>query len=173
MTMVMTAADIERSLRRLAHEILEATVAADLALVGIQTRGVPLAERLARNLNDFGGLAVPVGGLDVSRHRDDRPAQTEPGRSDLSFSVVEKTVILVDDVLYTGRTARAALDALIERGRPAAVRLVVLVDRGHRQLPVRADHVGKNLPTARNQRVRVQVCEVDGVDQVLLEDSKP
>ncbi|MDF1597597.1 MAG: bifunctional pyr operon transcriptional regulator/uracil phosphoribosyltransferase PyrR [Acidimicrobiia bacterium] len=170
MTTVMTSADIERSLRRLAHEILEATVGADLALVGIQTRGVPLAERLARNLNDIGGMPVPVGGLDISRHRDDRPAPMEAVQSDLPFGITEKTVILVDDVLYTGRTARAALDALIERGRPAAVRLVVLVDRGHRQLPVRADHVGKNLPTSRDQRVSVQVCEVDGVDQVLLEE---
>lgn len=170
MTVVMSADDVGRSLRRLAHEILETNGVSDLALVGIQTRGVPLAERLGRNIQDISAQTVPVGGLDISRHRDDRPSSNETDRSHLPFTITDRTIILVDDVLFTGRTARAGLDALVDLGRPAAVRLAVLVDRGHRQLPVKADYVAKNLPTALNQHVHVEVEEIDGLDRVTVEE---
>jgi pyrimidine operon attenuation protein/uracil phosphoribosyltransferase len=175
---VLSADGIDRSLRRISHEILErnASSLGNLALVGVLTRGVPLAERIARNIEHFEGLEIPVGALDITLHRDDRESQegATRGRKEpkvrenrVPFDVAGRTVVLVDDVLYTGRTARAAMDALLELGRPAAIRLAILVDRGHRELPVRADHVGKNVPTSREETVRVRLAETDGEDGVI------
>jgi len=148
---IMTADDVRRALIRISHEIVEKHGGtADLALVGIQTRGVPLAERLASAIENHEGVRPPVGSLDISFHRDDLdPSSPHPHvkSTDLPFPLQSSTLVIVDDVLYTGRTVRAALDALVEIGRPKAVRLAVLVDRGHRELPIRADHVGKNVPT--------------------------
>ncbi len=168
---VLTPDGIDRSLRRVSHEILErnATSLETLALVGVLTRGAPLAQRISENLRRFEGLDVPVGSLDITLHRDDLSGdEPEVKGSRVPFDVTGKTVVLVDDVLYTGRTARAAMDALLELGRPAAIRLAVLVDRGHRELPVRADYVGKNVPTARGQRVLVNLDETDGEDGVIV-----
>ena len=168
---VLTQDGMDRSLRRVSHEILErnATSLETLALVGVLTRGVPLAQRISENLQRFEGLDVPVGSLDITLHRDDLSGdEPELKGSRIPFDVTGKTVVLVDDVLYTGRTARAAMDALLELGRPAAIRLAVLVDRGHRELPVRADYVGKNVPTARGQRVLVNLEETDGEDGVIV-----
>ncbi len=168
---VLTQDGMDRSLRRVSHEILErnATSLNTLALVGVLTRGVPLAQRISGNLTRFEGLEVPVGSLDITLHRDDLSGEDpEVKGSRIPFDVTGKTVVLVDDVLYTGRTARAAMDALLERGRPAAVRLAILVDRGHRELPIRADYVGKNVPTARGQRVLVNLEETDGEDGVIV-----
>ena len=169
---ILSEDGLNRSLRRISHEILErnASTLSELALVGILTRGVPLARRIAENIEHFEGLEVPVGSLDITLHRDDRElGNEEPNvrRSRVPFDVAGKTVVLVDDVLYTGRTARAAIDALLELGRPAAIRLAVLVDRGHRELPIRADHVGKNVPTSREETVRVSLVETDGEDGVI------
>jgi pyrimidine operon attenuation protein/uracil phosphoribosyltransferase len=170
-SVVLEADGIARSLRRISHEILErnATSLDRLALVGVLTRGVPLARRISQNIKDFEGLDVPVGSLDITLHRDDLRGD-EPAVRDTSvpFDVADQTVVLVDDVLYTGRTARAAMDALLELGRPAAIRLAILVDRGHRELPIRADHVGKNVPTARGERVVVRLSETDGEDGVII-----
>ncbi len=169
---ILSKDGLNRSLRRISHEILErnATSLDDLALVGILTRGVPLARRIADNIQHFEGLEVPVGSLDITLHRDDREPGGEEPRvrgSHVPFDVAGRTVVLVDDVLYTGRTARAAMDALLELGRPGAIRLAVLVDRGHRELPIRADHVGKNVPTSREETVRVRLVETDGEDEVI------
>lgn len=169
--MALTPDGLDRSLRRISHEILERNASSleELALVGVLTRGVPLAGRIARNIRRFEGLDVPVGSLDITLHRDDLVVEEpEVLGSDVPFDVSGKTVVLVDDVLYTGRTARAAMDALLELGRPAAVRLAILVDRGHRELPIRADYVGKNLPTAHSERVRVSLAETDGEDGVIV-----
>ena len=167
---VLTAEDISRALRRIGHEILERNKGShDLVLVGIPSRGVPLAHRLAAVISDVEGDEVPVGELDVTLYRDDLrrgPVRAAQRTSLPTGGVDDKVVVLVDDVLYSGRTIRAALDALSELGRPRAVRLAVLVDRGHRELPIRADHVGKNLPTSRDERVHVRVAELDGVDVV-------
>lgn len=168
---VLEADGIARSLRRVSHEILERNAASldRLALVGILTRGVPLARRISQNIEDFEGLDVPVGSLDITLHRDDRSGEERAVRdTSVPFDVHDRTVVLVDDVLYTGRTARAAMDALLELGRPAAIRLAVLVDRGHRELPIRADYVGKNVPTARGERVQVRLLETDGEDGVIV-----
>jgi pyrimidine operon attenuation protein / uracil phosphoribosyltransferase len=169
---VLSKDGIDRSLRRISHEILERNASSleDLALVGVLTRGVPLAERIAENVRHFEGLEVPVGALDITLHRDDREeraGEPEVRGSHIPFGVAGKTVVLVDDVLYTGRTARAAMDALLELGRPAAIRLAILVDRGHRELPVRADHVGKNVPTSRDETVHVRLFETDGEEGVV------
>jgi pyrimidine operon attenuation protein/uracil phosphoribosyltransferase len=169
---ILSKDGISRSLRRISHEILErnASSLGNLALVGVLTRGAPLARRIAENIEHFEGLKVPVGALDITLHRDDRKTRGEEPRvrgSHIPFDVAGKTVVLVDDVLYTGRTARAAMDALLELGRPAAIRLAVLVDRGHRELPIRADHVGKNVPTSREETVRVSLAETDGEDGVI------
>ncbi len=176
---VLDAEEIRRALTRIAHEILERTHGGDeVMLLGIPTRGVPLARRLAARIGEFEGLEVPCGSLDVTMHRDDlrlRPARAL-GRTDLPVGGVDgKTIVLVDDVLYSGRTVRAALDALTDLGRPRAVQLAVLVDRGHRELPIRADYVGKNLPTSQREVVRVLLVEVDGQDAVLIgeEGRKP
>jgi pyrimidine operon attenuation protein/uracil phosphoribosyltransferase len=170
---VLEAADVTRALTRIAHEILERNKGAEsLVLLGIPSRGVPLAHRLAAKVAAVEGADVPVGSLDVTMYRDDlrlRPARALE-RTDLPAEGVEgRTVVLVDDVLFSGRTVRAALDALGDHGRPARVQLAVLVDRGHRELPIRADYVGKNLPTSATERVRVHLVELDGVDRVSIE----
>jgi len=170
---IMTADEIRRAVIRISHEIVEKQAGtAGLVLVGIQRRGVPLAHRLAEAINEHEAALIPVGALDITNQRDDLSklgqAPLVKG-TDLQFEVEGATVVLVDDVLYTGRTVRAAMDALREFGRPRAVRLAVLVDRGHRELPIRADHVGKNVPTSREEVVRVRVHEVDGEDAVDIE----
>ncbi|MCR1783051.1 bifunctional pyr operon transcriptional regulator/uracil phosphoribosyltransferase PyrR [Nocardioides carbamazepini] len=167
---VLDAGDISRALIRISHEILERNKGAeDLLLLGLHTRGVPLARRLAENIAAVEGTTVATGELDVTMYRDDlrsHPTRA-PHRTQVPAGGVDgKTVVLVDDVLYSGRTIRAALDALSDLGRPAVVRLAVLVDRGHRELPIRADHVGKNLPTARSERVSLRLVETDGEDEV-------
>jgi len=170
----MTADDVRRALIRISHELVEKHGGTDgLAFVGIQTRGVPLAERLASAVETNEGVRPPVGSLDISFHRDDvGPGARQPRvkGTDLPFPLESSTLVIIDDVLYTGRTVRAALDALVEIGRPKAVRLAVLVDRGHRELPIRADHVGKNVPTSRDERIRVHLSEIDGgPDEVVIE----
>lgn len=178
MPVVMDADRIGRSLMRIAHEILERHRGTDnLALIGIRARGVPLAERLAANLKTAGGLDVPTGSLDITLYRDDLMRhQVGPQpilrRTDIPFSIDGKMILLVDDVLYTGRTIRAALDALIDFGRPSAIQLVVLVDRGHRELPIRADYVGRNVPTSRQQSVQVRLQEIDGRDEVDVDEAE-
>jgi pyrimidine operon attenuation protein/uracil phosphoribosyltransferase len=169
---VLSADEIRRALTRIAHEILERTRGGhEVVLLGIPTRGVPLARRLAGRIGEFEDLSVPVGSLDITLYRDDlrlRPARAL-GRTELPAEGIDgKTVVLVDDVLYSGRTVRAALDALGDLGRPTAVQLAVLVDRGHRELPIRPDYVGKNLPTAHREVVRVMLAETDGEDSVVL-----
>jgi pyrimidine operon attenuation protein / uracil phosphoribosyltransferase len=170
---VLDAGDIRRALTRIAHEVLEHNKGAhDLVVLGIPTRGVPLARRLVRRLEEIEAQPVPLGSLDVTMYRDDlrsQPTRTPAETTVPNGGVDDKVVVLVDDVLFSGRTIRAALDALSDLGRPRAVRLAVLVDRGHRELPIRADHVGKNLPTSLDERVRVQLGEVDGVDEVCIE----
>ena len=170
---VLTSGDVARALRRIAHEILERNKGADdLVLVGIPSRGVPLARRLVAAMAEVEGVRVPVGSLDVTMHRDDlRRQPVRPlARTDIpAGGIDDKVVVLVDDVLFHGRTIRAALEALAELGRPRSVRLAVLVDRGHRELPIRADHVGKNLPTSSSERVRVHLIELDGEDSVRIE----
>jgi len=169
---ILSDAELSRALTRIAHEILERNKGAqDLALVGIHTRGIPLATRLAQKLHEFEGHQVPLGKLDITLYRDDLSEiahQPIVRRTEVPFDLASRKVILVDDVLYTGRTVRAALDALIDLGRPASIQLAVLVDRGHRELPIRADYVGKNLPTARTEVVKVKLQESDGVDAVEL-----
>ena len=169
---VLTPDEIRRALSRVAHEILERTHGGEgVVLLGIPTRGVPLARRLAARIGAFEGATVPVGSLDVTLHRDDlrlRPARALQHTEVPKDGIDGKTVVLVDDVLYSGRTIRAALDALNDLGRPRTVQLAVLVDRGHRELPIRADYVGKNLPTAHRELVRVLLEETDGDDSVLL-----
>ncbi|MGZ4604179.1 MAG: bifunctional pyr operon transcriptional regulator/uracil phosphoribosyltransferase PyrR [Kineosporiaceae bacterium] len=174
---VLDAGDIRRALTRIAHEVLERNKGAhDLVVLGIPTRGVPLARRLARRLEEIEGHSVPLGALDITMYRDDlrsQPVRTPAPTTLPDGGVDDKIVVLVDDVLFSGRTIRAALDALSDLGRPRAVRLAVLVDRGHRELPIRADHVGKNLPTSLEERVRVELSEVDGVDEVWITPASP
>jgi len=166
---------MSRALTRIAHEILERNRGVDeIALVGIRTRGVPLARRLARALRDIDGDEVPTGALDITLYRDDlmrHPVGPQPvvRRTEIPFSIDDRKILLVDDVLYTGRTIRAALDALIDFGRPRAIQLIVLVDRGHRELPIKADFVGKNLPTSAKQSIQVRLLEIDGADEVVIE----
>ncbi|GIJ36023.1 bifunctional protein PyrR [Micromonospora sediminimaris] len=168
----MTSADLQRVVDRIAHQILEKTQgAADTVLLGIPTRGAPLASRLAARISAFEGISVPVGVLDITLYRDDlrRNATRAVGPTQLPAGGIDgKRVVLVDDVLFSGRTVRAALDALGDLGRPASVQLAVLVDRGHRQLPIRADYVGKNIPTALAESVKVTLVETDGTDEVRL-----
>ena len=170
-TAVFTDTDVARALKRMAHEILERNKGADrLVLMGIRTRGIPLAERLARQIGSIEGNEVAAGSLDVTLYRDDY-ARTGPrplGQTSFPAEVDGKVVVLVDDVLYTGRTIRAAMDAVMDYGRPQAIQLAVLVDRGHRELPIRADYVGKNLPTSAEQEVRVHLAESDGIDEVVV-----
>lgn len=170
---VLDGGDIRRALVRMAHEIIEANRGSEgLVLVGIHRRGVPLAERIGARIAEFEGRSPPVGAVDVSFYRDDvefrRPPSIAP--TDFPFDVTDKVVVLVDDVLFTGRTVRAAIDALVDFGRPRLVRLAVLVDRGHRELPIRADFIGKNIPTSRTQEVQVLVAETDGLDRVVVID---
>jgi pyrimidine operon attenuation protein/uracil phosphoribosyltransferase len=175
MPLVMDADRMARALTRMAHEILERNRGLDeIALVGIRTRGVPLARRISRSLHEINGDDVPTGALDITLYRDDlmrHPVGPQPlvRRTEIPFSIDDRKILLVDDVLYTGRTIRAALDALIDFGRPQAIQLVVLVDRGHRELPIKADYVGKNLPTSLKQSVQVHLQEIDGKDEVLIE----
>jgi pyrimidine operon attenuation protein/uracil phosphoribosyltransferase len=175
MPIVMDADRMGRTLARIAHEIVERNRGLEaVALVGIRTRGVPLARRLAQLVHGINGHDVPTGALDITLYRDDLMrhavgAQPEVRRTEIPFSIDDRRILLVDDVLYTGRTIRAALDALIEFGRPQSIQLVVLVDRGHRELPIKADYVGKNLPTSRSQSVQVRLVEIDGVDEVEIE----
>ena len=167
---IMTADEIRRATVRLSHEIVEKQAGTEgLALVGIQRRGVPLARRIAASIEEHERVRLPVGALDITFYRDDLSLvaqQPVVKGTDLPFDLNGLTVVLVDDVLYTGRTIRAAMDALVDFGRPHAIRLAVLVDRGHRELPIRADHVGKNVPTSREELVRVHLTEVDGEDGV-------
>ena len=170
---IMNREDVRRALTRVAHEILERNRGAeDLVIVGIHTRGVHLARRIAANLAEFEGIDVPVATLDVSLYRDDLRArgQSQPRvqPTDIPMGIQGKRVVLVDDVLYTGRTIRAAMDALVDFGRPEQIQLAILLDRGHRELPIRADYVGQNLPTAFEERVKVRLMETDGTDEVAL-----
>ena len=175
MPVVMDADRIGRALTRMAHEIVERNKGVeDLLRVGVRTRGVPIARRIARALREISGNDVPTGALDITLYRDDLMRQAvgpQPlvRRTEIPFSIDNRKILLVDDVLYTGRTTRAALDALIDFGRPKAIQLLVLVDRGHRELPIKADYVGKNLPTALEESVQVRLEETDGVDEVMLE----
>jgi pyrimidine operon attenuation protein/uracil phosphoribosyltransferase len=176
LSVVLDADRIGRSLTRIAHEILERNRGVDdLALVGIRTRGVPIARRLAKAIEEINGHAIPTGALDITLYRDDLMrtavgAQPIIRKTEIPFSIDDKRILLVDDVLYTGRTIRAALDALIEFGRPRMIQLVVLVDRGHRELPIKADYVGKNLPTSQTQSVQVHLMEIDGRDEVEIQE---
>ena len=168
---IMNQEDVRRALARVAHEILERNRGAkDLVIVGIHTRGVHLARRIAANLAEIEGVEVPVATLDVSLYRDDLqalgPSKMQP--TDIPTGIQGKRVVLVDDVLYTGRTIRAAMDALVDFGRPQQVQLAILLDRGHRELPIRADYVGRNLPTSIHERVKVRLMETDGTDEVAL-----
>jgi pyrimidine operon attenuation protein/uracil phosphoribosyltransferase len=168
----MDADRMGRTLTRIAHEVLERNRGIEeLALVGIRTRGVPLARRIAQSIHGIHGHEVPTGALDITLYRDDlmrTPVGPQPlvRKTEIPFSIDDKRILLVDDVLYTGRTIRAALDALIDFGRPRAIQLIVLVDRGHRELPIKADYVGKNLPTSAAQSVQVHLLEIDGRDEV-------
>lgn len=162
---------LKRALTRIAHEILERNRgAADVVIVGIQSRGYFLAKRLAKNIAGIEAAETPIGALDISLYRDDISTNPQPElkKTEIDFDLTGKNIVLVDDVLYTGRTIRAAMDALMDLGRPASIQLAVLVDRGHRQLPIRPDYIGKNIPTAIKQRVSVELAEEAGTDQVTL-----
>lgn len=176
---VMSRDDMRRSLARIAHEIIERNrTMENVVLVGMRTRGVPLARRLQANLERFEDIHVPVGALDISFYRDDLPLGNRQAEvlnrppvtngTDMPVNVAGKSVVLIDDVLYTGRSTRAALDALIDLGRPESIQLAVLIDRGHRELPIRPDYVGRNIPTARDEEIKVHVAEVDGIDDVVI-----
>jgi pyrimidine operon attenuation protein / uracil phosphoribosyltransferase len=173
---IMTADDIRRTLARIAHEIIERNrTMSDLILVGMRTRGVPLAQRLAANILTFEGTQVPVGAVDISLYRDDldsRDLKPVVNSTQIPIDIAGKTIILVDDVLYTGRSVRAALDALIDYGRPDTIQLAVLVDRGHRELPIRADYIGKNIPSSRSENIQVELTEIDTTDQVAITTSE-
>ena len=173
---LMSSEDMKRALKRMSHQILERNHGAgNLVFLGIRRRGVPLAERLSSNINAIEGVEVPVGELDITLYRDDLSLISEDplvNSSSVPFDITGKTVVLVDDVIYTGRTARAALDATSALGRAARIQLAVLVDRGHRELPIRADYVGKNVPTSGNELIAVQVEEIDGTEGVKLFEEK-
>ena len=170
---IMTADEIRRAIIRISHELVEKQAGTEgLVLVGIQRRGVPLAHRIAAAVEDHEGVTLPVGALDITFYRDDLSLVAQQPivkGTQLPVDLNDRTVVLVDDVLYTGRTVRAAMDALVDFGRPRAIRLAVLVDRGHRELPIRADHVGKNVPTSSDEVVKVALVEVDGEDAVRIE----
>ncbi len=175
---LVDADQLKRTVARIAHEVVERHAAAELplAVVGIHTNGVPLAARLAALIGEFTGTTPPLGSIDIALYRDDvgvsegqRPAVPVVGETSLDFDISHHAVLLVDDVLYTGRTIRAGIDVLFDYGRPPLVQLAVLVDRGHRELPIRPDYVGKNLPTARGERITVHMAEIDGTDEILLE----
>ncbi len=169
--LLIDEAGIARALTRIAHEIIERNKGAKkLSLVGIRTRGVYLGERLADKIADIEGTRVPLGMLDITFYRDDlaRHPQPEVRRTEIDFDVTDLTVVLVDDVLYTGRTIRSAMDAIMDFGRPSSIQLAVLVDRGHRELPIRADYVGKNIPTSSQEKVEVNLKEPDGTEEVVI-----
>jgi len=177
---IMTPEDIRRTLARIAHEIIERNKTIEhLILVGMHTRGVPLAKRLADNIEHFEKVKVPVGALDISDYRDDLSSlnlKPTVQRTDIPTDIAGKSIVLVDDVLYTGRSIRAAMDALIDHGRPQSIQLAVFVDRGHREMPIRADYVGKNLPSSRHEEIQVRLVETDGIDEVAIvsmADNKP
>ncbi|MFC1912821.1 bifunctional pyr operon transcriptional regulator/uracil phosphoribosyltransferase PyrR [Chloroflexota bacterium] len=167
---IMSPEDIRRTLARISHEIIEhQKTFAHLILIGIHTRGVPLAERLAANIRDLRGVNIPVSALDINPYRDDHPSLNPHPAIKHTRHLVDissKAVVLVDDVLYTGRSTRAAMDAIINLGRPKSIQLAVLIDRGHRELPIRADYVGKNIPSANHEEIRVSLIETDGIDEV-------
>jgi len=169
---IMTKEDIKRTLARIAHEIVEHNEQLqDLLLVGVHTRGVPLARRLAANIEGFAGAKIAVGTLDISLYRDDLSSlELKPlvKLTDIPANIDGKSIVLVDDVLYTGRSTRAALDALVDLGRPRLIQLAVLIDRGHRELPIRADYVGKNIPSSRHEDIKVNLKETDGMDEVTI-----
>ena len=169
---ILNGADIRRTLARIGHEIIERNRSTErLVLVGMRTRGVPLARRLAANMGSFEGAKIPVGALDFSLYRDDLASldlQPIVKSTDIPVSIDGKAIVLVDDVLYTGRSTRAAMDALIDLGRPHSIQLAVLVDRGHREMPIRADYVGKNMPSSRHEEIQVQLVETDGIDEVAI-----
>jgi pyrimidine operon attenuation protein/uracil phosphoribosyltransferase len=169
---LMTTEDIRRTLARIAHEIIERNKAIEhLILVGMHTRGAPLAKRLAANIKNFENSEIPVGDLDISLYRDDLSSldlQPIVQRTDIPVNIDGKSIVLVDDVLYTGRSIRAAMDALIDLGRPSSIQLAVLIDRGHRELPIRADYAGKNVPSSRHEEIQVQLEETDGIDEVAI-----
>ncbi len=169
---IMTPEDIRRTLARIAHEIIERNKAIEqLTLVGMRTRGVPLAKRLAANIEHFKESKIPVGALDITPYRDDLYSlnlQPVAHPTDIPTNINGRAVVLVDDVLYTGRSTRAAMDALTDLGRPESIQLAVLIDRGHRELPIRADYVGKNIPSSRDEEIQVQLEEIDGIDGVVI-----
>jgi pyrimidine operon attenuation protein/uracil phosphoribosyltransferase len=170
---LLTSREIERALARIAHEIVEKNKGAEgVVFVGMRTRGVPLAKRIAEIIESFEGMPIPVGALDIGLYRDDiSPSELKSANHShtaIPTSITDRRVILVDDVLYTGRSIRAAMDALMDLGRPKAIQLAVLIDRGHRELPIRADYVGKNIPSSKDEEIQVQLAEVDGVDKVVI-----
>jgi pyrimidine operon attenuation protein / uracil phosphoribosyltransferase len=170
---LLTPTEMERALARIAHEIVERNKGAEgVVLVGMRTRGVPLAKRIAEIITGFEEILIPVGALDIGLYRDDiSPSESRPANhsyTDIPTCITDRQVILVDDVLYTGRSIRAAMDALMDLGRPKTIQLAVLIDRGHRELPIRADYVGKNIPSSKDEDIQVQLAEVDGVDKVMI-----
>lgn len=169
---ILVRDDIRRTLARIAHEIIERNRSLeDLVIVGMYTRGVPLARRLADNIRSFSGVEAAVGVLDIGPYRDDLPIKLLKKivpRTEIPVSVIGKSVVLVDDVLYTGRSIRAAMDAIIDLGRPQSIQLVVFIDRGHRELPIRADYIGKSVPSARDEEIAVRLKETDGIDEVVV-----
>lgn len=174
--LIQAQEEIDKSLRRIAHEILEKHKdGKDIFLIGIRRRGVTLAERLSVKIKEIGGFGVPIGALDINLYRDDlSEVASQPilRKTEVPFSVKDRKIILVDDVLYTGRTIRAALDAIIDLGRPRFIQLAVLLDRGHRELPIRADYVGKNVPTSHKELIEVKLVEDDGIDEVIVQEEK-
>ena len=172
---IMTREDIRRTLARIAHEIIERNkVIEQVMLIGMHTRGVPLAKRLASSIESFAGVKVPVGALDISPYRDDLSSlnpQPVVKKTDIPSDIGGRVIVLVDDVLFTGRSTRAAMDALIDLGRPRLMQLAVLVDRGHREMPIRADYVGKNIPSSRHEDIQVRLEETDGTDEVAITDN--
>ncbi len=169
---IMTSEDVRRSLARISHEIIERNkTTEEMVLIGLRTRGVPLAKRLAANMEKFEGLVIPVGALDIGPYRDDLANHNNHLKSRLTqipVNVEGKSVVLIDDVLFTGRSTRAAMDALIDMGRPKSIQLAVLVDRGHRELPIRPDYVGRNIPSSLDEEVQLRMVETDGVDEVVI-----
>jgi pyrimidine operon attenuation protein/uracil phosphoribosyltransferase len=173
---LMTEEDIRRTLARISHEIIERNKSLDnVVLIGMYTRGVPLARRLALNIQNYSQTAVPVGALDIFPYRDDVQHDVPPKvtRTEIPFSIIGKSVIVVDDVLYTGRSIRAAMDGIIDLGRPQSIQLIVLIDRGHRELPIRADYVGKNVPSGHDEAIAVKLKETDGLDEVAIISPPP
>jgi len=172
---IMNETDMERALKRISHEIIENCDMKNLYLVGIQRRGVPIANRIQKFIKQFEGVEIPVGILDITFYRDDLSLLSDHpiiNGTDVPFSVQDKTIVMIDDVLYTGRTGRAAIDALMDMGRPKCIKFAVMVDRGHRELPIRADFVGKNVPTSKHEIIHVMVSEMDGENMVVITDEK-